>query len=579
MPICQHAYNIDLNSPPQNELFTDYSAAQLGYTEDKFMGVLIDTGASSRSTAGYKQFGALQKLCGVKIDEEAKGTVNVHFGIGSTSSIGSIQVVMPIGTVEFHVFNVDTLFLLCLKDMNNLRVYYDNIKNIIVTPTKTVPLGKWDGPFKLLNVEGETCTINLPYGPTRFRSTSVKHYLIHQNIPNTINTNKEISSASEISPNNGLTIASETTPSPSPSTNSQPLPTIQSSTVSETSHQYISHQNVQSQTRTQSSRPKRNVGRPHRYLISTNLADITVFLNEEAQFKELRLKEIDELMEKGAFEVIQLSNIPAGIRIFYSRFVDEVKFRGTNKAFEKSRLVVQAYNDHEKGLVLTQSLTVQRVSQRLILCMASCIPNTNLYLRDISQAYVKSATKLNRDFFIRPPPELKVELGLEENALLKAVKPLYGVPEAGNHWFCTYHNHHSKELFMTQSTFDSYLLYYHKPGLLGIVGLQTDDTFFLANDCFANEEQTKLKEAQFPAKEREKLTADHQLGFNGCITTPNSIKDILTLTQERQCKSQTLVDEAITTSTSSRDAVRSGLIIKDQYIAQRAKGAYIVSIS
>lgn len=131
---------------------------------------------------------------------------------------------------------------------------------------------------------------------------------------------------------------------------------------------------------------------------------------------------------------------------------------------------------------------------------------------------------------------------------------------------------------MTPSTFDSCLLHCHKPGLLGIVGLQTDDTLFLANDCFANEEQTKLK-AQFPAKEREKLTTGHQLGFNGCIITLNSIKDILTLTQERQCKSLTLIDEAITTSTSSRGAVRSGLTIKDQYIAQRAKGAYIASMS
>ncbi|KAI1001842.1 hypothetical protein K3495_g6358 [Podosphaera aphanis] len=158
--------------------------------------------------------------------------------------------------------------------------------------------------------------------------------------------------------------------------------------------------------------------------------------------------------------------------------------------------------------------------------MASFIPNTNLYLRDISQAYVQSNTKLNRDFFIRPPPKLKVGLGLEENALLKVVKLLYGVPEAGNHWFRTFHNHHTKEIFMTQSTFDSCLLYCHKPGLLGIIGLQTDDTLFLANDCFTNDEQTKLKEAQFPAKEHEKLTADHQLGFNGCIITLNSIKDI-----------------------------------------------------
>jgi len=62
------------------------------------------------------------------------------------------------------------------------------------------------------------------------------------------------------------------------------------------------------------------------------------------------------------FEVTKLENIPSGTRLFNSRFVDEVKNAGTDAAFEKSRLVVQAYNDEEKKLVLTQSPTIQRVS-------------------------------------------------------------------------------------------------------------------------------------------------------------------------------------------------------------------------
>ena len=55
--------------------------------------------------------------------------------------------------------------------------------------------------------------------------------------------------------------------------------------------------------------------------------------------------------------------------------------------------------------------------------------NVNLYLRDITQAYVQSATNLERDFFIRPPQEL----GLDADQMLKVIKPLYRVPEAGNH--------------------------------------------------------------------------------------------------------------------------------------------------
>jgi hypothetical protein len=77
-----------------------------------------------------------------------------------------------------------------------------------------------------------------------------------------------------------------------------------------------------------------------------------------------------------------------GVCIFNSRFVDEVKNKGTTKEFIKSRLVVQAYNDDEKRLVLMQLLIIQRISQRIILCIAAISIATaqliELYLRDIS---------------------------------------------------------------------------------------------------------------------------------------------------------------------------------------------------
>ena len=54
---------------------------------------------------------------------------------------------------------------------------------------------------------------------------------------------------------------------------------------------------------------------------------------------------------------------------------------------------------------------------------------------------------------------------------------------------------------MDQSTYDPCLLYSDKP--FGIVGLQTDDTLFLADDTFAEAEQSELHKAEFMAKERE----------------------------------------------------------------------------
>jgi hypothetical protein len=92
-----------------------------------------------------------------------------------------------------------------------------------------------------------------------------------------------------------------------------------------------------------------------------------------------------------------------------------------------------------------------------------------LYLRDISQAYVQSTTSLNREFYVRPPKELQNELGLGDDVILKILKPLYGVPEAGNHWFKTYHEHHVEKLRMEQSTYDPCFLQSNDP--FGVIGL------------------------------------------------------------------------------------------------------------
>jgi hypothetical protein len=102
---------------------------------------MIDTGASKRSTTGYGQFQAFQKLdTSVHLDTTTQGMVTVQFGIGSTSSIGSAQITTPIGTIEFHIVKVDTPFLLCLADMDNLRVYFNNLRNLLVTPDDKVPV-------------------------------------------------------------------------------------------------------------------------------------------------------------------------------------------------------------------------------------------------------------------------------------------------------------------------------------------------------------------------------------------------------------------------------------------------------
>ena len=87
-------------------------------------------------------------------------------------------------------------------------------------------------------------------------------------------------------------------------------------------------------------------------------------------FVKSRKKKINGLFEKDCFEIISASDVFHETRIFNSRFVDEIKNIGTVDAYEKSRLVVQAYNNDDKAEMLTQTPTIQRMSQRLMLTLA-----------------------------------------------------------------------------------------------------------------------------------------------------------------------------------------------------------------
>ena len=274
-------------------------------------------------------------------------------------------------------------------------------------------------------------------------------------------------------------------------------------------------------------------------------------------FVESREKEIKGLLDRGVFEIVNIGDVPTGTRIFNSRFVDDIKGKDTDTPYEKSRLVIQAHNDIEKKKVLTQSPTIQRSSQRLILSLAMVKNEMTLNTRDISQAYVQSNTNLNRVFYARPPKELKLE-----GVVLQVLKPLYGVPESGTHWFRTYHNHHTANLGLVQSTYDPCLLY----GPNAVVGLQTDDTLFLADTSYIRKEDDELKRAGYTAKPITTLVLGHDVTFNGgniSLQSDGSIK----LTQPRQCQNICLINTSATDTN-----------IRTQYIKERARGAYIASM-
>ena len=96
------------------------------------------------------------------------------------------------------------------------------------------------------------------------------------------------------------------------------------------------------------------------------------------------------------------------------------------------------------------------------------------------------------------------------------IKPLYGIAEAGVHWFTTYQGHHIRELDMSTSTYDPCLLITNGANEdFGIVGMQTDDTLMIATPKFSALETQKLEEATFRSKPKTTLSPDTTLEFNG----------------------------------------------------------------
>jgi hypothetical protein len=180
----------------------------------------------------------------------------------------------------------------------------------------------------------------------------------------------------------------------------------------------------------------------------------------------------------------------------------------------------------------------------------------------ITQAYVQSETILNCKILAYLPPQIRHRY--PERTVMQVIKPPYRIVKAGTYWWATYHNHRLKKLQMTTSTYDlcPFFSSAENPEF-ACIGMQTNNTLGLSTPKFSQHKDEQLKEAAFSAKPKQTLTADEPLLFNGGIISLDG--DTITLQQKGQAKRLRLIDA------SSSDT-------KQQYVEQRARGAYIASI-
>ncbi len=206
-----------------------------------------------------------------------------------------------------------------------------------------------------------------------------------------------------------------------------------------------------------------------------------------------------------------------------------------------------------------------------------------LYLRDIIQAYVQSRSNLNRDFYVRSFFELIKLMRISSECILKVIKSLYEVPETDNHWFKTYHDHHTDKLEIIQFTYDSCLLYISSIIFtqidLKIVNMQIDDILILINQLFAIVEKEAIHSVKIMTKTREQLTSTHLLEFNDTQIERIDSNKVIYFRQQTHIQDIQLINSVeFTIITSARDKIKTMLTLRNQYIAQRAREAYLISI-
>jgi hypothetical protein len=80
------------------------------------------------------------------------------------------------------------------------------------------------------------------------------------------------------------------------------------------------------------------------------------------------------------------------------------------------------------------------------------------------------------------------------NTIIIMQKLLYGILEAGTHWWATYYKHHKEKLAMVTSSYDPCLLITTKKEkeIFGVISIQTDNTLFLGSEEFTILEENKL---------------------------------------------------------------------------------------
>ena len=220
---------------------------------------------------------------------------------------------------------------------------------------------------------------------------------------------------------------------------------------------------------------------------------IRIASKDEAQkFKDARRKELRGIIDNKNFKAVKRSSVAKRSRIFGTRIIDAFKTVGdiTNL---KSWLIAQNYQEKNAKSIAKKSPTIQLASERIVCITGAWHKNNKPYNRDTPQAYIETKTKLDRLIYLEAPEEMR----LQPDECLLVIRPLYGIPDSGIHWFLAIQDYHITNLGMVPATIDPCLLSKIDNWIMqGVTAMQVDDTFGHGSDFFLEVEKNNGMEPQ-----------------------------------------------------------------------------------
>jgi hypothetical protein len=102
------------------------------YDDRKFKNILIDYDAVDFSSENIEQFKILQRISKTTLILNKKTIISFKFDIDEILFIDTINLNIYVDVITFHIVFVQISFLLCLVDMNRLRLYFNNLINMFI---------------------------------------------------------------------------------------------------------------------------------------------------------------------------------------------------------------------------------------------------------------------------------------------------------------------------------------------------------------------------------------------------------------------------------------------------------------